>query len=744
MKWSHRKNILLLFITFWSSPLLIAQGNFEQQTATPVQVNGQFLTAAWAGGINNPQFSAADLNNNGIQDLVIFDRGANQLLTFLHSGTTNSIDYQHDIEYQKNFPLLHDWALLIDMTCDGIPDICTAGEEDNIRVFQGYYTTQNQLAFNPLANSLNYGITQKPIKVSIYDIPAIVDVNEDGDVDILTFNSNGDFVEYFENQAIETNIFCDELNFALVDECWGNFAENPINSSLVLSQDCTEGFHTNNSLPNKSTVHPGSTLLVTDLDGQGGKEIILGDISTDSLKMLVNTGTLNNAVMTSQDRSFPSSTLPVNLRSFPAAFSLDVNHDGKKDMIVSPNATASSEHYSCAWYYKNVGNEEVTTFSYQQNDFMVNEMIDVTELAHPVFFDHNKDGLLDIIIGNQGTRGETGNFTMASLSLYENIGTSTAPAFKLISTNYMNISNQLVLNRLALKPTFGDLDNDGDEDMLLGDDKGYLHYFKNTPTTNGIAQFTLAQEQFQNIDVVQFSTPQLVDLNNNGLLDLVVGHKNGSMVYFQNMGTPENAVFEEVIFPIGSIFGGVDVKITGVANSGFAVPNFIFWKNEWLLFIGSGLGTIRQYNDIPQHLTEDIFNLQEEDILPNSNILKSSPAIADLDNDGKLDLIVGTSLGGLVWYEQKEAVGINGSINGIQELLVSYQIDQSTIAITLPNTATPNQLTVYNLTGQKVFEQKNAATKNIVEITTKNWLSGIYIITFESNQQKLIKKVFIL
>lgn len=120
-------------------------------------------------------------------------------------------------------------------------------------------------------------------------------------------------------------------------------------------------------------------------------------------------------------------------------------------------------------------------------------MIDVSRLAAPAVFDYNADGLLDIVIANFGYMDEIGDFAPA-LALYQNTGTPTQPAFEPVSNNFANVAAQFALPRLGLRPTFGDLDGDGDPDMLLGDKDGFIHYFKNNSAPNGTAQFTLFQE----------------------------------------------------------------------------------------------------------------------------------------------------------------------------------------------------------------------------------------------------------
>ena len=51
----------------------------------------------------------------------------------------------------------------------------------------------------------------------------------------------------------------------------------------------------------------------------------------------------------------------------------------------------------------------------------------------------------------------------------------------------MNLGN---LNfETSLKPCFGDIDNDGDDDMIIGDSNGNLHLFTNIISQNNISNF---------------------------------------------------------------------------------------------------------------------------------------------------------------------------------------------------------------------------------------------------------------
>ena len=145
----------------------------------------------------------------------------------------------------------------------------------------------------------------------------------------------------------------DSLQFVLEDRCWGRFFESGISLEIDLSTDpsvCSAGFVT--STPRSSEVHSGSTVTTIDMDNDGDKEVILGDISFTNLNMLSNGGDASQAFMTAQDITFPRNTTPVDIPLFPAAYILDINNDGLKDLITAPNlGNDIGETANVGWYY---------------------------------------------------------------------------------------------------------------------------------------------------------------------------------------------------------------------------------------------------------------------------------------------------------------------------------------------------------------------------------------------------------
>ena len=180
--------LMILFLLL-TSPIF-AQNEYNRIFDIPVEVDeGRQLAFPWMGGLNNPQFSNADLNHDGTKDLFVFDRIGNSIFTFLQKGGAGEIDYEFSMAHQKNFPALEEWSLLVDFDCDGIEDIFTFFD-DGIRIYKGRYE-EEQMAFELAYDKLYFADEneeQQFIFVSNIDIPTMVDVDNDGDLDILPFN----------------------------------------------------------------------------------------------------------------------------------------------------------------------------------------------------------------------------------------------------------------------------------------------------------------------------------------------------------------------------------------------------------------------------------------------------------------------------------------------------------------------------------------------------------------------------
>ena len=191
----------LLTLTFFSifTTYSFAQISVNRDTSVDVYESNTKYKSAWVGGMNSVQFNEIDLNLDGVKDLITFDRSGNKLNTFIKKNN----EYIFAPKFRKNFPKIKDWCLTADYNCDGKLDLFTYST-GGIAVYLN--VSSNDLEFS-LETSLllsNYGSSNLNIFVSPVDIPAITDVDYDGDLDILTFSILGGFIEYHRNLLSET------------------------------------------------------------------------------------------------------------------------------------------------------------------------------------------------------------------------------------------------------------------------------------------------------------------------------------------------------------------------------------------------------------------------------------------------------------------------------------------------------------------------------------------------------------
>jgi hypothetical protein len=273
--------------------------------------NSRQLSYPWAGGLNSTLFGKADMDHDGNKDLIVYDKTNNRFLVFRNPGLSNSTAYLLDTT-TYNFPQAEGWFILKDYNCDGIEDFFTYSGDGSLVVYKGFYSD----------NKLNFVLQQRGFyfqgftgDVNVYntyvDKPAIVDLNHDGDLDILTFNVSGNRIIYYENQQKELSLPCDSLYFKIGDNCWGNIFEQGISPLLDLRDTCNTKFPRLSSPGN--TMHVGSTLEVADINGDGKQDALLGDVSLNNYNYLKNEGTTSYASFLQQDTSFPGYNVPLRI-----------------------------------------------------------------------------------------------------------------------------------------------------------------------------------------------------------------------------------------------------------------------------------------------------------------------------------------------------------------------------------------------------------------------------------------------
>ena len=695
-----------------ASPLVgYAQLQWAFVTDVPVIVADDTLQNPWAGGLNSGQYSSIDLNQDGQSDLIVFDRTSGKLNTFLYLED----HYRYAPTYEALFPVdLHDWVLLADYNCDGKQDIFTS-TSGGIRVFEN--TSEAQLSFrlaaDPIATESTSGTFN--LQVNSSDIPGIIDVDGDGDLDILTFDfAAGGTIEYHQNQSQETSGTCESLNFKRITRRWGDFEECRC-GIYAFGEPCSSGGGRTANVEHVG----GKSIIAFDYDGDGDQDIAFGDEACSNLAFLTNEGRAEEALFLSASDTFPVAASPADGFFFPAAYRANVTADPHPEIIVAPNVfsnvQSSIDFTQSSWLYRNLGGATQPRYELIQRDFLQREMIDLGANAAPALGDFDGDGDDDLLLGAEQTRDQ------ARLYLYENVGTPTAPVFQLADDDYLGLSAE---GFTALKPSLGDINGDGQVDLLLQSSGtgvlAQLHYLLNQSPTRWDFVPDLRS---LGVTMVEFDTPFFYDINQDQYADLLIGRVTGKLEYYQNGGS------DTLSFTL------VTDTLAGIKNNPFA-RNLAPWVGDLNgdgspeLLTSDGSGVMRVYD----RFLEEAPTISTMLIRDGNGVAQESRwglrtwwAGADIFGTGNPALVVGNAQGGV--YLLANSNGSSPSPPESEALLLTV----------FPNPATPDhevkirvnqpaQLLVFNLLGQLVNQEAQINPQALYRLDQRGLAAGVYLL----------------
>ncbi len=733
---------------------------YQADSSVKVYAYGNEQTLAWCGGFNNPQFAMGDLNHDGLQDLVVFTAWMG-VQTFINKGSIGHPDYRYNPDYALNFPAVYDYLILADYNCDGIPDLFHQGS-NGFAVYKGYYNSRNELSFvfyqdlfynnDPSAGGYANAFNNPG------DIPSVVDVDHDGDLDFISYDISGGTMNLYRNMQVEMSLPCDSIHIALKDRCWGKVYQGYYRSHL-LNYSCSNAGLKSGS---KKT-HSGNTPCLFDWDMDGDYDYLDGSVSFNEMTFLKN-GRIENGSgpdsMVSQDTTWQSGGKAISIPSWPAAFNVDIDQDGKKDILVAPNGGGISENNHCIWYYQNLSTPGAPNWQFRSDSFLTDKSIDLGTASYPALFDYDKDGKPDLFIGSDGYY-QSGGTLLSMLSYYSNTSAPGSPSLTLQTKDFLGLSASAFK---GAAPAFGDIDGDGISDLIIGHADGTLSYYKNIAASETVTpdfqlfQVALGDEAATPINVGGYAAPFIYDIDKDGKKDLIIGSIYGYITYYRNVSTtPGNIKLRLINTKLGKAkadptrnFGVYSTPVIGKIDS---------TGTEYLM-IGSSSGNIYRYTGFQSGDTTATYTLLDAGyafIDSTYNLYnhpgtyygiygnhRSALAIGDIANDGGYYMVVGDVKGGLELYKQKLYVP--------KPIVVPPAVSDPAVRV-YPNPATdrlniqwsgiiePNvQLRITNLHGQVLYNATVLAASNGTSISLTHLAQGLYIIELQYGGNRLYSK----
>jgi len=447
--------------------------------------------------------------------------------------------------------------------------------------------------------------------------PAFADLDKDGDLDAFFGNLTGT-ITYYENTGSNTAPV-----FTLGGT--GTAAANPFAGI---------------------SVGVSSKLSFADLDNDNDLDAFIGD-ETGTIIYYENTGGFALPVFTlggtGGTAANPFSGINVGGLGYSAPSFADLDNDGDLDAFLGAFYSLSGTII----YYENTGTNTVPIFtlggtgSAAANPFSGTIVVTYSK---PDFADLDSDGDLDAFIGNQS----------GSIVYYENTGTVAAPVFTLGGTGLAaaNPFNGMNVGGLGFSsPSFADLDNDGDLDAFIGNQSGTIVHYINAGTQ---AAPNFIEPPLKNINVGTLNNPSLVDIDNDGDMDLFIGEALGTIIYYENTGTSSVPVYT-----LGGTGTAAANPLAGIDVGNESAPSFGDLDNDGDLdaFIGDSFGKIAYVenigtNSVPNFVAVgglDEFGVAVSNPLAGKDVGFNSKVIfTDIDNDGDLDALVGESNRGIL------------------------------------------------------------------------------------------------
>jgi len=219
------------------------------------------------------------------------------------------------------------------------------------------------------------------------------------------------------------------------------------------------------------------------------------------------------------------------------------------------------------------------------------------------------------------------------LNVYINSGSNLDPEFE----DREAVDDGAVDSGTVSVPCVVDWDNDGLKDVLMGNRNGTVYVYLNSGS-NSNPDFMVGRELMGGeVDCGSYSAPAVADWDADGNKDLILGDFSGHLNVFINTGSDENPRFEDD--PI-EVYAG----LPKFSSLGYLTPFVVKNYNNGLFDILAGCNDGGVYRFINDGRKGEPHFLTPRRILVNGSVFElrgnTNVIAVDWDKDGKEDLLV--------------------------------------------------------------------------------------------------------
>jgi hypothetical protein len=234
---------------------------------------------------------------------------------------------------------------------------------------------------------------------------------------------------------------------------------------------------------------------------------------------------------------------------------------------------------------------------------------------------------------------------------------SSSGELKVMTGAQLQVSDSGAVASVNFSPSIaiGDLNGDGLPDIVAADARGFIWFYPNSGTkTNPVFTSGEVMPLWFGSTQLMYNSPnnlvpriQLIDFNNDGKLDLVLGTFEGTLFMIPNTGS---ATLPEFRQPQSLEDARVATRSQGVLWCNYLAPCLFDWNSRGVLDLIMGEGTysansiylLRNQGSNSRPIFNEAHTLR---MIPGMGREQLTPRVIDWNADGKPDIICGERQG---------------------------------------------------------------------------------------------------